>query len=147
MQKASLDPDEMIRRIERAEKVAFLSPLRYHHRAPIPNTSLTLDRDEQAIVAKGKDLSKQEIWELLERKRFQELKKAAVHLQGELMVIRRCPKCTLVPPCAHYESPDSITTDAQKIMGSESFKEVMSATRRNNLLTMVKSQNNTMINQ
>ena len=31
-------------------------------------------------------------------------------------------------------------------MGSESFKEVMSATRRNNLLSMVKSQNHTMLN-
>ena len=62
------------------------------------------------------------------------------------MVVRRCPKCTLVPPCAHYDSPDSIQSDAPKIMGSESFKEVMSATRRNNLLSMVKSQNHTMLN-
>ena len=29
MQKTGLDPAEMIRRIERAEKVAFLSPLKY----------------------------------------------------------------------------------------------------------------------
>ena len=46
-----------------------------------------------------------------------------------------------MPPCAHYDSPDGIVTDAPKIMGSDKFKEVMSATRRNNLLNMVKSQN------
>ena len=33
MQKTGLDPAEMIRRIERAEKVAFLSPLKYKHSA------------------------------------------------------------------------------------------------------------------
>lgn len=31
MQKTGLDPADMIRRIERAEKVAFLSPLKYKH--------------------------------------------------------------------------------------------------------------------
>ena len=36
MQRTGLDPTEMIRRIERAEKVAFMSPLKYHHRAIIP---------------------------------------------------------------------------------------------------------------
>ena len=48
-----IDPSEKIRRIERAEKVAFLSPLKYGHRAQIPHTDLALDREERAIVAKG----------------------------------------------------------------------------------------------
>jgi len=71
MQKTSHDATERIKRIERAEKVAFLSPLKYQHRAPLPPTNLKLDREEREIISKGKGMSKAEIWELLERKRFQ----------------------------------------------------------------------------
>ena len=84
---------------------------------------------------------------MLERKRFQELKKAAVSLQGELLVHKRCPKCTLIPPCAHYESAEKIVSDAPKIMGSPKFKEVLSPSKRNNLLKMVKSQTHHMYEQ
>ena len=55
---------------ERAEKVANLSPLRYYHRAPIPRFNYGLDAEERELIGRGQNLSKQEIWELLERKRF-----------------------------------------------------------------------------
>ena len=93
------------------------------------------------MIARGAGLPKQEIWELLEKKRFQELKKAAVHLQGELMVHRRCPKCTLIPPCAHYETPEKIVQDASRTINTEAFKDALSPSKRNTLLKMVKSQN------
>lgn len=117
-----------------------MSPLRYYHRAPVPRFSYGLDAEERELIARGQDLTKQEIWELLERKRFNELKKAAIGLQGELIAHRRCPKCTLIPPCAHYETPEKIAHDAPKIIGSPKFKDVLSPTKRNNLLKMVKSQ-------
>lgn len=123
----------------RAERIAHLSPLRYQHRAPIPRFNYGLDPEERELIARGANLPKEEIWELLERKRFQELKKAAINLQGELLAHRRCPKCTLMPPCAHYESPDKIVSDAPKIIGSPKFKDVLSPTKRNTLLKMVKS--------
>ena len=78
---------------------------------------------------------------MLEVKRFNELKKAAINLQGELLVQRRCPKCPLLPPCSHYQTPDKIASDAQRIMGSPKFKESISPTKRSNLIKMVKSQN------
>ena len=85
-------------------------------------------------------LSKQEIWEQLELKRFNELRKAAINLQGELLVQRRCPKCTLVPPCQHYQSSDKIVSDAQRLlMSSPVFKESISPSKRSNILKMMKS--------
>ena len=55
---------------ERALGVAYLSPLRYYHRAPIPRFSYGLDAEERELIARGAGLPKQEIWELLEKKRF-----------------------------------------------------------------------------
>ena len=64
----------------KAERIANLSPLRYYHRAPVPRFQYGLDAEERELIARGQDLTKQEIWELLERKRFNELKKAAISL-------------------------------------------------------------------
>ena len=63
----------------------------------------SLDPDERELISKGANMDKEQIWQVLERKRFQELQNAAITLQGELLVQQRCPKCTLVPPCRHYE--------------------------------------------
>ena len=69
------------------------------------------------------------------------------------MVHRRCPKCTLIPPCAHYETPEKIVQDASRTINTEAFKDALSPSKRNTLLKMVKSQNmsqmhsNTMLNQ
>ena len=63
---------------KRADRVANLSPLKFYHRAPIPRFTFGLDNDEREMVQKGKKVTKHDIWELLERKRFQELNKAAV---------------------------------------------------------------------
>ena len=68
-------------------------------------------------------------------------------MQAELLVHKRCPKCTLVPPCAHYDSADKIFDDAPKIMSSNKFKEAVSPTKRLNLLNMVKSQSNHMFGE
>ena len=67
-----------------------------------------LDREERDLINLSANLSKEEIWEKLEQKRFQQLKKAAVNLQSELIFNNRCPKCTLVPPCKHYEKVEQV---------------------------------------
>lgn len=64
-----------------------------------PSKAILLDRDERALVKKGEQVTKEEMWDLLEAKRFQNLRNNAVNLQGDLIFNRRCPKCTLVPPC------------------------------------------------
>ena len=87
-----------------AERVANMSPIK-GAKISAPRFNYALDNEEREIIAKGKDLSKQEIWALLEKKRFAELKKASVNLQGKLLINSRCPKCTLIPPCKHYSSP------------------------------------------
>ena len=116
--------------------------LKYHHKAPNPRYNYGLDQEEREIIRGNEHLSKQEIWELLEMKRFSELKKAAVNLTGELMVKQRCPKCTLMPPCAHYASAAKLVNDAQRVMGSPKFKDAISPNKRSNLIKMVKTQGN-----
>jgi hypothetical protein len=66
--------------------------------------SIILDKDERELVKKGDDVTKEEMWELLENKRFENLKDSAINLQGDLLYNNRCPKCTLYPPCKHYEN-------------------------------------------
>ena len=66
--------------LTRAEKVAAISPLKGNPRVPASRFNFGLDNEEREIIARGKDLSKQEIWALLEKKRFAELKKASVNL-------------------------------------------------------------------
>jgi hypothetical protein len=66
---------------------------------PILKTNLRLDKDERDLIQKGVTLDKEQIWALLEKKRFEELQVAAIKLQSDLIVKQRCPKCTLVPPC------------------------------------------------
>jgi hypothetical protein len=44
-----------------------------------------LDSEERAIIAKADSLTREEIWDLLEQKRFNDLKKNAVHLSGDML--------------------------------------------------------------
>ena len=66
------------------------------------------------------------MWELLENKRFENLKQSAVNLQGDLIYNKRCPKCTLIPPCKHYESQEDIVNEAGKYLHTKNFKTYLS---------------------
>ena len=70
------------------------------------DTSILLDKEERELVRKGDEVTKEEMWQLLEKKRFMKLKESAVNLQGDLIYNQRCPKCTLMTPCKHYENHD-----------------------------------------
>jgi len=59
-------------------------------------------------------------------------------LQSALLVQQRCPKCTLVPPCKHYNSAVEVSNDADSIINSAGFKTIMSPSKRENLLRKVK---------
>ena len=70
--------------------------------------AILLDEDERKLVKKGEDVTKEEMWELLENKRFENLKSSAVNLQGDLIFNKRCPICTLMPPCKHFNSQEEV---------------------------------------
>ncbi|CDW78383.1 kinesin motor domain containing protein [Stylonychia lemnae] len=53
-------------------------------------------------------LSVQQIADKLENQRIQELKSAALGMKGTLVNNGRCPKCTLKPPCKHYEKIEDL---------------------------------------
>lgn len=42
--------------------------------------SILLDKDERELVKKGEGVTKEEMWELLENKRFEKLKDSAINL-------------------------------------------------------------------
>lgn len=99
---------------------------------------MKLDKEERELVAKGENMPKEQIWEALEKRRFEELQKAAVRMQGQLLVQQRCPKCTLVPPCRHYEHPFEVTNDAENFILSKRFKNYVPPAKRENLLSQIK---------
>ena len=49
------------------------------------DTSILLDKDERELVKRGDEVTKEEMWALLEEKRFIKLKEATVNLQSELI--------------------------------------------------------------
>ena len=53
-------------------------------------------------------MSVQYIADKLEQQRINELKSAALGMKGSLVSNGRCPKCTLKPPCKHYEKPEDL---------------------------------------
>ena len=55
-------------------------------------------------------LSVQQFADNLERQRMNELKNAALGMKGTLVQNGRCPKCTLKPPCKHYERSEDIAS-------------------------------------
>ena len=92
-----------------------------------PRTKLNfdLDQEERAIVAKADQMSREEVWECLEKKRYDDLKRKALVLAGECMANARCPICTLPPPCNHFHSNDEIVSNARKIMATDDFKKAI----------------------
>jgi hypothetical protein len=90
------------------------------------DTSILLDKDERELVKKGDEVTKEEMWELLETKRFDKLKESAVNLQGDMIFNERCPKCTLMPPCNHFKTAEEILAEAGKLVHTGSFKKHMS---------------------
>jgi len=49
------------------------------------DTSILLDKEERELVRKGNDVTKEEMWSLLEAKRFNKLQESAVNLQADLV--------------------------------------------------------------
>jgi hypothetical protein len=47
-------------------------------------------------------------------KRISEIKKKAANLKGSLATNGRCPKCTLKPPCKHYDSLEALNGASTK---------------------------------
>ena len=103
-------------------------------------TSILLDRQERELVKKGPEVTKDEMWSLLEAKRFDKLQESAVNLQADLVYSQRCPKCTLQPPCKHYESPEQITMEAPAMLHSENFKRYLSPRKMKGLAMALKDQ-------
>jgi len=92
------------------------------------------------LVKKGPEVTKEEMWELLEAKRFEKLKESAVNLQADLVYNQRCPKCTLMPPCKHYESSDHIMNEATKYLHSDNFKTYLSPRKLQGLSHALRDQ-------
>ena len=52
-----------------------------------------------------------------------ELKNAALGMKGTLVNNGRCPKCTLKPPCKHYEKIEDLPS-SNEVAGSSSKKPI-----------------------
>ena len=78
------------------------------------------------------------MWALLENKRFAKLQDSAVNLQGDMIYNKRCPKCTLIPPCKHYDNQEDMMVDAKSYLTSDNFKSHLSPKKRQGLILAVR---------
>ena len=60
--------------LDGTRKLTKLSDIIQEKPAIYTGGSILLDKDERELVKKGDDVTKEEMWELLENKRFQTLK-------------------------------------------------------------------------
>jgi hypothetical protein len=75
-------------------------------------------------------LTRDELWQLLEDKRFQDLERKKFRLSGQMVALKRCPKCTLEPPCNHYESTVMLGHEAEQILNTDSYKKAIAPAKR-----------------
>ena len=93
----------------------------------VPRERITfdLDEEERAMLNKVDSVTREEIWELLEQKRHEELDKRTKQMQGLAMASGRCPVCTLQPPCRHFKESRQIVKEAETVLYTEEFKKAI----------------------
>ena len=64
-------------------------------------------------------MSVQQIADRLEHQRINELKNAALDMKGTLVQTGRCPKCTLKPPCKHYDRVDDLPSPGEATQSTQ----------------------------
>lgn len=74
----------------------------------IPETKINfeMNTEERNFIKQVKELPRAQMWQMLEKKRLEELKEKGLQCRTKMLVKARCPKCTLQPPCKHYEKID-----------------------------------------
>jgi hypothetical protein len=72
-------------------------------------------------------LSVSQIADKLENQRINELKTAALGMKGTLVNNGRCPKCTLKPPCKHYEKVEDLPSTAEVSSTAKKQMEILQA--------------------
>jgi hypothetical protein len=75
---------------------------------------------------------------MLENKRYSDLHKSAVALSVNMVAKARCPVCTLMPPCKHYDSQLQIVSSASKILSQPSYKDVISIAKRDQAINQLR---------
>jgi hypothetical protein len=84
-------------------------------------------------------MTKEEIWKRLEVKRFEQLKHEAINMQGDILVKQaRCPKCTLVPPCKHYNGVQEMINDISHFISKPMFKHYLSPRKRDFIFKVIR---------
>jgi hypothetical protein len=66
--------------------------------SPRTRINFDLDQEEKLIINRAAHMSREQLWEILEQKRYDDFKNKAIALQGQMVGQARCPKCTLMPP-------------------------------------------------
>lgn len=84
-----------------------------------------LKAEDRGLLDECRNMTREQMWHELDKRRFEELGKKGVNVQIDMLKKSRCPKCTLMPPCKHYESTDEIVKDAFTLLTDASVKSVL----------------------
>ncbi len=57
-----------------------------------------------------------------------------------LLMQSRCPKCTLLPPCKHYEKIEDMIADAAHFVAKPMFRENLSPKKREIIYRTLREQ-------
>ena len=87
----------------KTEKSSHMPPI--SPRKPMITANSDTFRIDHSMMS---GLTAAQIAEKLESQRLSELKLAAFGMKGSLVSNGRCPKCTLKPPCKHYQSSEEL---------------------------------------
>jgi len=109
---------------------------------PRQKLNFTLDPEEKSIISRANELSKEEIWDLLEEKRAQDFKRTGITISADCLGKARCPLCTLMPPCKHYTNGEEIMQDAYKVVNQPEYKKALPVAKREKLIRDLKRQLN-----
>jgi hypothetical protein len=120
-----------------------LTPYKIPNLKPLLNMPRTrinfeLDEEERQLLSKKDILTREELWDLLEKKRFEDLERKTKQMQGAVIANGRCPKCTLVPPCQHYKDHKQILADAERLLYQEEYKQAIAPAKREKIVTSLK---------
>lgn len=69
-------------------------------------------------------MSVAQIADKLEKQRINELKNAALGMKVNLVQNGRCPKCTLKPPCKHFERAEDIPQGSVESVSTKNHQTI-----------------------
>ena len=82
---------------------------------PRVKINFNFDSEERKLIGTATGMTREQMWDVIENNRLEELKKRAGNLSYLMLSKARCPLCTLQPPCKHYKTVNDLVSEAYNL--------------------------------